>query len=57
MRYCLISESVVKKDEPAMYFSRGQRYGFERRCEEEDGPLSEEVEEGYEEEERLRAAG
>ena len=47
----------MRKDEQALYFSRGQRHGFERRVEEEDRPLSEEVEEGWEEQEKVRAAG
>ena len=58
MRYCLVTEAVVRKEEPALYFSRGQRFVCERRVEEEDGP---EVvvgeEEGDDEEEKIRAAG
>ncbi len=53
----MITEAIVKKDEPALYFSRGQRFAFDRRIEEEDGPVSEEVEDGWEEEEMVRAAG
>lgn len=59
VRYCLITENVVKGDEPALYFSRGQRYVFERTLEEEDG-VEEEVsrEEGEGDgDERVRASG
>ena len=58
MRYCLITEAVVKKDEPALYYSRGQKFTLERRVDEEDGTTSEDAEEMWEEEEhRLRAVG
>ena len=58
VRYCLVTEAVVKKEEPALYFSRGQRFACERRAEEEDGPeVVAGEEEGYDEEEKIRAAG
>nr|ODN80224.1 ATP-dependent Clp protease, ATP-binding subunit ClpX [Cryptococcus depauperatus CBS 7841] len=37
VRYCLITEAVARKAQPAQYFSRGQRVSFLRAIEEEDG--------------------
>ncbi|WVF66679.1 hypothetical protein IAT40_001420 [Kwoniella sp. CBS 6097] len=37
VRYCLITEEVVKKQEPALYFSRGQRMQYLQAVEDEDG--------------------
>lgn len=64
MRYCLITEGVVKQSEEARYFSRGQKHLFTQEAEEEDralcgpdvtGATIEELDNG--EEEGLRATG
>ena len=39
IRYVLVSESVVKGDEPAHYFSRGQRVQFANMLKEENERL------------------
>ncbi|WVR03209.1 hypothetical protein IAU60_000200 [Kwoniella sp. DSM 27419] len=63
VRYCLITEAVVKKQEPALYFSRGQRVAFHQAIEEEDaGSLATEDGAGarvedLDEPERLSAMG
>ncbi|WWD22911.1 hypothetical protein CI109_107406 [Kwoniella shandongensis] len=38
VRYCLITEAVVRKEIPAVYFSRGQRMGYLQAIDDEDGP-------------------
>jgi hypothetical protein len=58
----LITESTVKKDSEAHYFSRGQKYLCEQRMEEEDrtqqATSGEGQEwEGGEEEEKIRVYG
>ena len=57
MRYCLVTESTVNKESEAHYFSRGQKYLFEQKAEEEDRSL--EVTEDWEgeEDDRIRASG
>ncbi|ORY30811.1 P-loop containing nucleoside triphosphate hydrolase protein [Naematelia encephala] len=63
VRYCLITERVVNGQEPALYFSRGQKFVFERAAEEEDGvgavDLESEIVDGYEDGDdgRVRASG
>lgn len=60
VRYCLITESTVGKNSEAQYFSRGQKYLFEQRLEEEDGPvrrLEHEEEWEGEEDEKVRVYG
>ncbi|WWC85459.1 ATP-dependent Clp protease, ATP-binding subunit ClpX [Kwoniella dendrophila CBS 6074] len=59
VRYCLITESVIKHNEPALYFSRGQRIGFLQAIEDEDGVniINQEIEDAEEEHERLSATG
>ncbi|WRT63352.1 uncharacterized protein IL334_000257 [Kwoniella shivajii] len=37
VRYCLITEAVIKQQEPAVYFSRGQRMAYLQAIEDEDG--------------------
>ncbi|OCF30794.1 ATP-dependent Clp protease ATP-binding subunit ClpX [Kwoniella heveanensis BCC8398] len=39
VRYCLITEAVVKKQEPALYYSRGQRMQYLQAIEDEDGKM------------------
>ncbi|WWD06201.1 hypothetical protein V865_004287 [Kwoniella europaea PYCC6329] len=58
VRYCLITEAVIKQQEPALYFSRGQRMGFLQAIEDEDGVniTAQEIEDS-EEPERLSATG
>ncbi|KAK8844537.1 hypothetical protein IAR55_006384 [Kwoniella newhampshirensis] len=55
VRYCLITEAVVRKESPAVYFSRGQRMVYLQAIEDEDGP------EGFQEmsveDGQLRATG
>lgn len=60
VRYCLVTESTVKKESEAQYFSRGQKYLFEQKMEEEDGinkVRAEEDEWEGEEEEKVRVYG
>lgn len=56
MRYCLISEAVAKGDDPAAYYSRGQRFAFLNAIDEENG-VQQPDEDEVEEEERMRAVG
>ncbi|WVQ84936.1 hypothetical protein IAT38_007099 [Cryptococcus sp. DSM 104549] len=55
VRYCLVTEAVVRKEEPALYFSRGQRMAYLQAVEDEDGGQI--VEEAYMEPERMAATG
>lgn len=59
MRYCLITESTVKKESEAHYYSRGQKYLFEAKAEEEDRAVDQQMEEEWEgeEDDRIRASG
>lgn len=61
VRYCLITESTVKKETEALYFSRGQKYLCEQRAEEEDRSLTpdgiRQAEWESEEDGRIRASG
>ncbi len=61
MRYCLITESTVKKETEAFYFSRGQKFLCEQQMEEEDRAIKEaerrEEDWEVEEDERIRASG
>ncbi|WVW81413.1 hypothetical protein I302_103406 [Kwoniella bestiolae CBS 10118] len=58
VRYCLITEAVIKQQEPALYFSRGQRMGYLQAIEDEDGVniTAQEIEDS-EEPEKLSATG
>ncbi|WWC67201.1 uncharacterized protein I206_101108 [Kwoniella pini CBS 10737] len=59
VRYCLITEAVIKYQEPALYFSRGQRMGYLQAIENEDGVniTAQEIEDSEFEPERLSATG
>ena len=57
VRYCLVTESVVQKRDDVMYFSRGQKFGMERRVEEDDGPSVTPEDFEDEDEGKLRATG
>ena len=62
VRYCLVTESTVKKESEVHYFSRGQRFLCDQMAEQEDSTStrSEEREEEWEgevEDQRMRASG
>ena len=38
VRYCLITEAVANRQEPALYFSRGQKHLFLQAAEDDDKP-------------------
>ncbi|WWC57738.1 uncharacterized protein I303_100272 [Kwoniella dejecticola CBS 10117] len=60
VRYCLITEAVIKYQEPALYFSRGQRMGYLQAIGDEDGVniTAQEIEDSeIGEAERLSATG
>jgi ATP-dependent Clp protease ATP-binding subunit ClpX len=62
VRYCLITGRVVKGEDPAGYFSRGQKIGFLDAFEREEGfraeaDVEEAEEEGEEDGGKMRAVG
>ncbi|RXK40716.1 ATP-dependent Clp protease ATP-binding subunit ClpX [Tremella mesenterica] len=63
VRYCLITGPVARREEPALYFSRGQKHLFSQAAEQDDKPIVSsgthvgEVDDEVEEVPKLRAVG
>lgn len=57
VQHCLITEGAVKRREPALYFSRGNRHQFVEAIEREDGVRQRSTPAFVADEEKMRAVG